>query len=119
MTAHRAGPFCGALLADMGADVVKIERPGAGDPARTQGPGPKGKTGYFMALNRNKRSVTLDLKSESGVEAPRELLAEADVFVDNFGHGVTERLGIGYEDVAELNEDIVYASIEGTERPGP
>ena len=119
MTAHRAGPFCGALLADMGADVVKIERPGAGDPARTQGPGPEGKSGYFMANNRNKRSVTLDLKSEAGVEAARELLADADVFVENFGYGVTDKLGIGYEDVKEVNEDIVYASIKGYGETGP
>ncbi len=119
MTAHRAGPFCGALLADMGAEVVKIERPGAGDPARSQGVGPEGKSGYFMANNRNKKSVTLDLKSEAGVEASLELLEAADVFVENFGYGVTEKLGIGYEDLRERNPGIVYASIKGYGESGP
>jgi len=119
MTAHRAGPFCGALLADMGARVIKIERPGVGDPVRVQGVGPDGKTGYFVALNRNKESVTLDLKSEAGVEAARALLADADVFVENFGYGVTDKLGIGYDDLKELNPDLVYASIKGYGETGP
>ena len=119
MTVHRAGPFCGALLADLGAEVVKIERPGAGDPARGQGPGPAGKSGYFMANNRNKKSVTLDLKTEAGREAAIDLLADADVFVENFGYGVAEKLGIGYEDVSAVNEDVVYASIKGYGETGP
>lgn len=119
MTGHRAGPFCGALLADMGADVVKIERPGVGDPARHQGIGPDGKSGYFMANNRNKRSVTLDLKSDSGTEAALSLLEEADVFIENFGYGVTDKLGVGYDDVRERNPDIVYASIKGYGETGP
>jgi CoA:oxalate CoA-transferase len=119
MTAHRAGPFCGALLADLGAEIVKIERPEVGDPARDQGPGPAGKSGYFMANNRNKKSVTLDLKTETGREAALELLAEADVFVENFGYGVTEKLGIGYEDVCEVNEGVIYASIKGYGETGP
>ena len=119
MTGHRAGPFCGALLGDMGADVVKIERPGVGDPARSQGIGPDGKSGYFMSNNRNKRSVTLDLKSDAGTEAALELLAEADVFIENFGYGVTDKLGIGYAAVTERNPDIVYASIKGYGETGP
>ncbi|WP_306061666.1 CaiB/BaiF CoA transferase family protein [Natronococcus wangiae] len=119
MTGHRAGPFCGALLADMGADVVKIERPGVGDPARSQGIGPDGKSGYFMANNRNKRSVTIDLKSDAGTEAARELIAGADVFVENFGYGVTDKLGIGYDDISERNPEIVYASIKGYGETGP
>jgi len=119
MTVHRAGPFCGALLSDLGADVIKIERPGVGDPARTQGPGPAGKSGYFMANNRNKRSVELDLKTEAGQEAALELLADADVFVENFGYGVTEKLGIGYEAARAVNPGIVYASIKGYGETGP
>ncbi|WP_394742817.1 CaiB/BaiF CoA transferase family protein [Natronococcus roseus] len=119
MTGHRAGPFCGALLADMGADVVKIERPGVGDPARSQGIGPDGKSGYFMANNRNKRSVTLDLKTDAGTEAARELIASADVFVENFGYGVTDKLGIGYDEISERNPGIVYASIKGYGETGP
>lgn len=119
MTAHRAGPFCGALLADLGADVVKIERPGVGDPARSQGPGPEGLSGYFQANNRNKRSVTVDLKSDAGIEAARELIAEADVFLENFGYGVTDRLGIGYEHLRSRNPELVYASIKGYGETGP
>lgn len=119
MTAHRAGPFCGALLADLGADVVKIERPGVGDPARDQGPGPDGLSGYFQANNRNKRSVTLDLKTDAGLEAARELIGAADVFVENFGYGVTDRLGIGYETMREVNPQLVYASIKGYGETGP
>ncbi|MGM0604899.1 MAG: CaiB/BaiF CoA transferase family protein [Halobacteriota archaeon] len=119
MTGHRAGPFCGALLADMGADVVKIERPGVGDPARTQGVGPDAKSGYFMANNRNKRSVTVNLKTDAGTEATLALLEEADVFIENFGYGVTDKLGIGYDDVTSLNPEIVYASIKGYGETGP
>lgn len=119
MTVHRAGPFCGALLADLGAEVVKIERPGVGDPARSQGPGPEGKSGYFMANNRNKKSVELDLKADSGREAALELLTEADVFIENFGYGVAEKLGVGYEDIAAINENIVYASVKGYGETGP
>nr|WP_240147655.1 MULTISPECIES: CoA transferase [Halorussus] len=119
MTVHRAGPFCGALLADLGADVVKIERPGAGGSARDQGHGPAGKSGYFMANNRNKKSVTVDLKTDAGREATRDLLADADVFVENFGYGVTDKLGIGYDGVREFNEGIIYASIKGYGETGP
>ena len=119
LAVHRAAPFCTALLADMGADVVKIERPGAGDPTRTQGAGPEGKSGYFSALNRNKRSVELDLKTDAGQEAAQELAAEADVFVENFGYGVAERLGLGYDRLAEATPELVYASIKGYGKTGP
>ena len=119
MTVHRAGPFCGALLADLGAEVVKIERPGAGDPARVQGPGPRGRSGYFMANNRNKKSVTVDLKTEAGTEAARSLLEKADVFVENFAYGVPEKLGVGYEAIRERNPGIIYGSIKGYGETGP
>ena len=119
MTVHRAGPFCGSLLADMGADVVKIERPGVGDPARTQGVGPEGRSAYFMVNNRNKKSVTLDLKTAAGQEAALELVGDADVFLENFGYGVAEKLGLGYDAVSEVNEDLVYASIKGYGKTGP
>ena len=119
LTVHRAAPFCGALLADMGADVIKVERPGVGDPARSQGVGPDGKSAYFMVNNRNKKSVTLDLKSDAGQEAMHELLADADVFIENFSLGVPERLGVGYDDVKAINDDIIYASIKGYGKTGP
>jgi len=113
LTVHRAGPLCGSLLADLGADVVKIERPGTGDPARSQGVGPAGKSAYFTVNNRNKRSATLDLKREAGREAALELLAAADVFVENLGSGVADRLGVGYDDVRAVNPGIVYAAVKG------
>ena len=119
LTVHRAGPFCGALLADLGAEVVKVERPGVGDPTRVQGPGPEGRSGYFMANNRNKRSVELDLKTEAGREVARELVGKADVFVENMGYGVADRLGLGYDELRELNPDLVYASVKGYGETGP
>jgi crotonobetainyl-CoA:carnitine CoA-transferase CaiB-like acyl-CoA transferase len=105
-----AGPFASQILADMGADVVKIERPGTGDIIRASG-----QTGdaMFSALNRNKRSVALDLKADAGMEAFDELVAEADVFIENMGRGAAERLGIGYEDLRETNPGLVYLSIKG------
>ena len=105
-----AGPFAGSMLADLGADVVKVERPGTGDIIRTQG-----ETGeaMFAALNRNKRSVELDLKSEAGLAALYELVDDADVFVENLGRGAPERLGIGAEDLRERNPRLVYLSIKG------
>lgn len=119
MAVHRAGPFCGTLLADMGADVVKIERPGSGDPSRGIGPGPEGRSGYYIALNRGKRSVTLNLKTEAGRSAALDLIADADVFIENFAPGVAEKLGVGYEAIREVNEDVVYASIKGYGETGP
>jgi len=119
LTVHRAGPFCGALLADLGAEVVKIERPGVGDPTRVQGPGPENRSGYFMANNRNKQSVELDLKSEAGRGVARELVAGADVFIENMGYGVADRLGLGYEDLRTGNPDLVYASVKGYGETGP
>lgn len=119
LSVHRAGPYCGAVLADLGADVIKLERPGTGDPSRTQGTGPTGQSGYFIANNRNKRSVTVDLKTDSGRDAALSLMAEADVIVENFGYGVTDRLGVGYESVVDVNPDVIYASIKGYGETGP
>jgi crotonobetainyl-CoA:carnitine CoA-transferase CaiB-like acyl-CoA transferase len=113
LTVHRAGPYCGSFLSDMGADVIKVERPGVGDPSRHIGPGPEGRSGYFIANNRGKRSVTIDLKTEAGREAALELVADADVVVENFALGVPEKLGLDYEAARAVNEDLVYASIKG------
>jgi crotonobetainyl-CoA:carnitine CoA-transferase CaiB-like acyl-CoA transferase len=108
-----AGPLCTMTLADLGADVIKVEAPG-GDDARHFGPPFLGGEGMnFMALNRGKRSVVLDLKTESGQEAARQLTRGADVVVENFRPGVADRLGIGYTDVAAENESVIYCSISG------
>ena len=108
-----AGPLCTMMLADLGADVIKVESPG-GDDARYFGPPFLGGEGMnFMALNRGKRSVVLDMKSDAGNRAAQALIASADVIVENFRPGVAERLGIGYEQVAERRSDLVYCSISG------
>jgi crotonobetainyl-CoA:carnitine CoA-transferase CaiB-like acyl-CoA transferase len=114
-----AGPLCTMTLGDFGADVIKVESP-AGDEARTFGPPWLGGEGMnFMALNRNKRSLVLDLKHDSGREIARRLCAEADVVIENFRPGVAERLGIGHDDLAAANPGLVYCSVSGFGRYGP
>jgi crotonobetainyl-CoA:carnitine CoA-transferase CaiB-like acyl-CoA transferase len=116
-----AGPFCTQMLGDMGADVVKVERPGAGDDTRGWGPPftPDGTSAYFAAANRNKRSVALDLKSEPGREAVRALAARSDVVIENYRAGTLDELGLGYEALSALNPRLVYCSITGYGENGP
>jgi len=109
------GPYCTLLLADMGADVILVERPGAGDPSR----GPGGMSDFFAALNRNKRSIALNLKTEEGCEAVRRLVAKADVFLEGFRPGTMDRLGLGYEALRVLNPRLVYCSLSGFGQSGP
>jgi len=114
-----AGPLCTMTLGDFGADVVKVESP-AGDEARAFGPPWLGGEGMnFMALNRNKRSVVLDLKHEQGREVAKRLCEHADVVIENFRPGVAERLGIGYEQLAAANAGLIYCSVSGFGRLGP
>lgn len=115
-----AGPFCTMLLADMGADVVKVEKPNGGDDTRRYGP-PfiEGESAAFLTLNRNKRSIVLDLKSEQGLGVVRRMLANADVMLHNFRPGVVERMGLGYADVSALNPAIVYCAVSGFGATGP
>lgn len=115
-----AGPFCTMLLADMGADVVKVEKPNGGDDTRRYGP-PfiEGESAAFLTLNRNKRSIVLDLKSEQGLGVMRRMLADADVMLHNFRPGVVERMGLGYDDVSALNPAIVYCAVSGFGATGP
>jgi len=121
LTQVMAGPFCTMLLADFGADVIKVEPPGGGDQTRhSWGRSGKGEDGpAFFALNRNKRSIVLDLRSEEGLAAFRDLVADADVVVENYRPGVTERLGIDYESLKKINPGIIYASISGFGQTGP
>jgi len=115
-----AGPFCGALLGDMGADVIKVEKPSGGDDARLMGRYFAGGEGYgFMNLNRNKRSLALNLKSEKGRSLLIELVQGADVFIENFRPGTMESLGLGYEDLRKSNAGLIYASISGYGHTGP
>ena len=108
-----AGPFATMLLADLGAEVVKIERPETGDDTRAWGPpyGPDGTATYFMSVNRNKRSLTLDFASSAGRSQARELALESGIVVENFRPGVMERVGLGYDELAALRPDLIYCSI--------
>ncbi len=113
-----AGPYCSMMLADQGAEVIKVERPGSGDTARGGAPmvtndAGERQSGYFLRFNRNKRSLTLDLKDERGQAIFRELAAEADVVIENFRPGLLDSLGLGYEDLREANPGLVYATISG------
>jgi crotonobetainyl-CoA:carnitine CoA-transferase CaiB-like acyl-CoA transferase len=120
LTRALAGPYCTLLLGDMGADVIKIELPGTGDETRQWGPPfVAGESSYFMSVNRNKRSVTLDLKSASGLDALRRLSASADVLVENFRPGTMERLGLSYDAARKLNPGLVYCSVSGFGQTGP
>lgn len=114
-----AGPFCGMLLADMGADVIKIEHPEGGDTLRSWAPLTEGFSENFASLNRNKRSVTLNLKNEGDVETARQLIKEADVVLENNRPGVMDRLGLGYEAMREINPGLVYCSISAYGQTGP
>lgn len=119
LTRFLAGPFCTMLLGDLGADVVKIEAP-EGDPIRTQGPPTfRGYSMSYLAVNRNKRSIILDLKSKTGQDLARRLSLTADVLVENFRPGAMDRLGLGYARLAQENMRLIYASISGMGADGP
>lgn len=117
---HLAGPTAAMWLGDLGADVIKIENPGKGEDARSSGP-PfyHGESAFFLAANRNKRSLALDLKRPEGQELFRALAATADVVVENFRPGVMEALGIGYDTVVATNPGVIYCSISGFGKDGP
>ena len=117
-----AGPFAGSLLADLGADVVKVERPGEGDGMRNWPPLTGEGAGFsenFASVNRNKRSIAADLKDPASVERLRGLVRAADVVIENFRPGVLGRLGLGYEDLKAVNPRLVYCSISGYGQTGP
>jgi crotonobetainyl-CoA:carnitine CoA-transferase CaiB-like acyl-CoA transferase len=119
LSAVVSGPLTAALLADQGADVIKVERTGAGDIQRHVGSHRNGFSGFFHVLNRGKRSIALDLGRPEAVQIVRRLAAEADVVIQNFRPGVADRLGIGYEALAADNVGLVYLSISGFGQTGP
>ncbi|MFB6170154.1 MAG: CaiB/BaiF CoA transferase family protein [Haloarculaceae archaeon] len=119
LTTMIAGPFAGMQLADLGADVVKIERPGQGELARGLDPRIGEESFYYLTANRNKRSLALDVTSDEGREAFLSLVADADVVIENFQSGFTERYGIDYEAARERNEELVYCSISAYGEDGP
>ena len=119
MTRVLAGPYCGMMLADMGADVIKIELPGRGDDSRKNAPIVNGESAYYMNLNRNKRGITLNLKSEKGREIFKEMVKKADIVLENYRPGVMEKLGLGYDELQKINPAIVYGAVSGFGHYGP
>lgn len=119
LTRTLAGPFCTMILGDMGADVVKIEEPERGDETRSWTPFWNGESTQFLSFNRNKRSLSVNLKEEEGLELVLSLAADADVMIESFRAGALERMGLGYEAVKAVNPDIIYCSISGYGRSGP
>src|SRR5689334_827747 len=115
-----AGPYCTMLLADLGADVIKVENPDGGDDTRRWGP-PwlDGESAYFLSINRNKRSLALNLKHPRGIEIAHQLIAQADVLVENFKVGGMAQLGLGYETLHAQYPRLVYCSISGYGQTGP
>lgn len=115
-----AGPFCGLMLADYGADVVKVEQPNHGDESRNWPPFFDGSVGhYFASVNRNKRSLAVDLKSKEGAALMRKLVLSADILIDNFRLGTLDRLGFGYDELSAVNKGLIYCRITGFGATGP
>src|SRR5215475_12272277 len=114
-----AGPFCGMLLSDLGADVIKVEDTASGDESRTWPPHKDGESAAFLVINRKKRDIALDLKQPEGVEALKRLVAGADVLIENFRTGTMESFGLGYDTLSALNPGLVYCSVSAFGRTGP
>jgi len=114
-----SGPFGTCLLADMGAEVIKVERPGVGDVIRSWDSVVKGMSSGYVWLNRNKRSLTVDVKKEAGQQILQRLAQSADVFFENYAPGVVDRLGLGYEKLNSLNSRLIYCSLSGYGQDGP
>lgn len=119
LTRVLAGPYCTMILADLGADVLKIEIPEKGDDSRHFGPYINEESAYFMSLNRNKKSITLNLKSAKGKAIFKELIKDADIVVENFRPGTMKKLGLDYKTLKEINPQIIYASSTGFGQTGP
>src|SRR5699024_10958413 len=115
-----AGPYCTMILGDLGAEVIKVEAPGIGDETRKWGPPFQNDvSAYYLCANRNKKSVTINLKSEEGIAQIKSLVQEADVVINNFKTGTMERFGLDYETLSSINDQLVYCSITGFGETGP
>lgn len=119
LTRVLAGPYCTMVLADMGAEVIKVEEPGKGDDSRHFGPYVNGESAYFMSINRNKHSVTMNLKHELAKKEFLKLVAQVDVVTENFKPGTMEKLGLGYEELKKVNPRLIYAATSGFGHSGP
>ncbi|MGH2481962.1 MAG: CaiB/BaiF CoA transferase family protein, partial [Ktedonobacteraceae bacterium] len=115
-----AGPYCAMLLGDLGAEVIKVEQTGQGDDTRSWGPPfVADESAYFLSVNRNKKSVCLDLHNDRDLEMAHKLMQQSDVIIENFRSGVMERFGLGYEDWRERHPRLIYCSISGYGHAGP
>lgn len=114
-----AGPYCTMVLANMGAEVIKVERPGSGDDSRDFGPFMNGQSAYFVSINRGKKSISLDLKSPRAIELVKELVKEVDIVAENFRPGTMEKLGIGYDELKKVNPKLIFATMSGFGQTGP
>lgn len=115
-----SGAFASTLLGDLGADVIKVERLGTGDPVRLSGPPfQNGEGAYFISVNRNKKSICVDLKKPAGIKVIHKLVSKSDVFMENFRPGVMDRLGLGYDALTEINPDLIYSSLTAFGQNGP
>ncbi|HWR31823.1 MAG TPA: CoA transferase, partial [Negativicutes bacterium] len=119
LTRVLAGPYASMLFADMGANIIKVEVPKKGDDSRGYSPSYEGESAYFVNLNRNKRSITLNLKSDKGKDLLREMIKKADILLENFRPGTMEKLGLGYEDMKKINPRLVYGCVSGFGHYGP
>lgn len=119
LTRVLAGPFCTMLLSELGAEVIKVETPETGDDSRAYGPFRNNKSMYFVSINRGKKSISVNLKSEKGKQIIRDLLMEFDVIIENFKPGTMEKLGLGYEEIKQINPKIIYAASSGFGHTGP
>ncbi|MEZ5744595.1 MAG: CoA transferase [Sphingomonadaceae bacterium] len=114
-----AGPSASLALADLGAEIIKVEPPGTGDETRTFPPFREGESHYFIAINRGKKSIVIDLKSDEGVKLAKDLAAKCDVVIENYRPGVMDRLGLGYETLSAINPGLIYCAISGFGQTGP
>lgn len=119
LTRVLAGPYCTMMLGDLGAEVIKVETPTIGDDSRHFGPYQHGESAYFMSLNRNKQSITLNLKTEEGKKILKEFVKKVDIIVENYRPGTMEKLGLGYDILKEINPKIIYAAASGFGHTGP
>jgi crotonobetainyl-CoA:carnitine CoA-transferase CaiB-like acyl-CoA transferase len=119
LTRVLAGPSASLALADLGAEVIKVEPPGAGDETRTFPPFREGESHYYLAINRGKKSIVVDLKTEEGLQLVKDLAAKCDILIENYRPGVMDRLGLSYDTLSELNPGLIYCSISGFGQDGP
>lgn len=119
LTRVLAGPYCAMILANLGAKIIKVERPQVGDDSRSFGPYKNGQSAYFVSLNRGKKSIAIDLKTSEGKQLIKEFTKVSDVVLENFKPGTMEKLGLSYDELKKINPRIVYAAVSGFGRTGP